>query len=446
MKKSLVITIDGPAGSGKSTVANILADRLGFAFLDTGAMYRAVTVAAMQAGIELADEAQLLKVLADRDFVFSFQQRVMKVTIDGIDVTERIRLPEVTANVRYIASAPQVRKRLVRMQRELAQTAGRIVTEGRDQGTVAFPDAAVKFFLTADIEERASRRHAELAVKASACDIEEIRKAIEERDISDRNRSAGPLIPAPDAVVVDTTKLNVEQVVEKLLHLLKKKTRGKWVDRIIYRFVQRSLKILCIVLLRMRVFGLSNVPQKGSVLLLCNHQSYLDPIFCGAPINRVLTYVARATLTKNRLYTFLTAKVDMIHIKRYKADITAMKTIIARLKNGCGVVLFPEATRSRDGRISNIKPGFSLLSRRSKAPVVPVVIDGAYECWPRNRKFPSPAKVYVCYGQPISPEEIDRLSDKEFAKMITDTLRQMQYELRIKAGRTPYDYSAEEAV
>jgi cytidylate kinase len=219
----LIITIDGPAASGKSTVARLLAQKLRADFLDTGAMYRAVTFAAMQSGVDLNDEQKLLDCLGAHTFQFSPRAGKTAVSIDGADVTEQIRSPEVTANARFIASAPKVRERLVRMQRQFAAGRKRIVTEGRDQGTVAFADADVKFFLTADPAERARRRLIELQAQDGVESFERVQEAIEQRDQSDRSRDVGPLKQAEDAIVVDTTNLSIDQVVEKLLTLVKER-------------------------------------------------------------------------------------------------------------------------------------------------------------------------------------------------------------------------------
>jgi len=221
---SKVITIDGPAASGKSTAARLLAERLGAGFLDTGAMYRAVTLAAMQAGVDMADEEKLLDVIEKTEFQFSIKDDKMIVSIDGLDVTEQIRSPDVTASARYIASSPKAREKLVQMQRRLAADRRQIVTEGRDQGTVAFPDADIKFYLVADLAERARRRQAQLRSQGSQggnASLEYIQQAIEDRDKSDQNRTVGPLIPAKDAVIIDTTDLSIEAVVEKLLSYVK---------------------------------------------------------------------------------------------------------------------------------------------------------------------------------------------------------------------------------
>lgn len=219
---NLVITIDGPAGSGKSTIARLLAQKIGAKFLDTGAMYRAVTLAAMQADIDMADQNQLAKVLDDNEFDFACQDDKMIVLINGLDTTEQIRSPLVTDNAHYVASSEKLREKLVAMQRQFAAKQEKVVTEGRDQGTVAFADADFKFFLTADVAERARRRAAELKTEAIVLDIEQIKEAIEKRDISDQSRSVGPLKPADDAIIVDTTELNIDQVLEKLLSYMEK--------------------------------------------------------------------------------------------------------------------------------------------------------------------------------------------------------------------------------
>ncbi len=213
---SMVITIDGPAASGKSTVARLLAQRLGAVFLDTGAMYRAVTLAAMQKGSRLSDEQALLDVLKNTKFEFRADADGMSVFVDGVDITAQIRRQDVTENSRYIAAASKVRAELVEMQRDFAAAHKKVVTEGRDQGTVAFPNAEVKFFLTAGIETRAKRRLDELDGTGEVT-LDSLVKSIKERDAKDSNRTEGPLRAAEDAILIDTTDLNLEQVVELLV-------------------------------------------------------------------------------------------------------------------------------------------------------------------------------------------------------------------------------------
>jgi cytidylate kinase len=217
----LVITIDGPAASGKSTIARRLAERLEASFLDTGAMYRAVTLAAMQAGVDMTDERALVEVLDKKQFRFEVEGGRTVVWIDGVELSGQIRSQQVTSNVHYIADSAAVRSRLVAMQRAFASEHGRVVTEGRDQGTVVFPDADVKFYLLADAAERARRRRMELAERGETVNIEALENEILARDMKDIGRGVGALKRAEGAIVVDSTNLSIEEVVEKVLTLVK---------------------------------------------------------------------------------------------------------------------------------------------------------------------------------------------------------------------------------
>jgi cytidylate kinase len=219
----LIVTIDGPAASGKSTVARLLAEKLNATFLDTGAMYRAATVACLRAGVDLTSAYLVIEVLNNTQFEFISSNNGMLVSVDGIDVTDQIRDPRVTTSARYIAANAQARRALVGLQRRFAEMHGRIVTEGRDQGTVAFPHAHVKFYLIADLDERARRRQAEMKIRGHEQTIEQICAAIEKRDKTDQERSSGPLKPADDAITIDTTDMNPQQVVDlMLLHVNEK--------------------------------------------------------------------------------------------------------------------------------------------------------------------------------------------------------------------------------
>ena len=210
MAKPMVVTIDGPAGAGKSTVAGRLAGRLGWRLLDTGAMYRAVTLAALRRGVDLqSDEA--LGELAGR---ITVQLPPGRVLLDGEDVTASIRSLDVTRATRFSADSPDVRRRLVEWQRAFARAEGRVVTEGRDQGTIVFPDAPCKFYLTASDEERARRRHAEFLARGVSIEYDAVLRDMLERDAQDASRAIAPMKPAEDALVVDSTGLDFDQVVD----------------------------------------------------------------------------------------------------------------------------------------------------------------------------------------------------------------------------------------
>lgn len=218
-----VITIDGPAGVGKSTAARGLARRLGAVFLDTGAMYRAVTLAATEHGIDPAETRSVAALMDATLFEFRPEADGMRVLVNGADKTRDIRDPKITEQVKHIAAAALLRARLVAMQQAFAARCERVVTEGRDQGTVAFPDALVKIFLTADPAERARRRHNELTAAGKDITLEIILNQQQERDASDEGRAVGPLKPADDAIVLDTTHLTAEQVIDQMETLVRKR-------------------------------------------------------------------------------------------------------------------------------------------------------------------------------------------------------------------------------
>ena len=211
----MIVTIDGPAGAGKSSVARTLAERLGFQFLDTGAMYRAVAWAALARRIDMADSQALIR-LARHLTIELFDDRVL---VDGQDVSAAIRSAEVTAVVHRVADEPEIREHLVHLQRRAA-IGSDIVTEGRDQGTVVFPDAELKIFLTATAEARAQRRLMQMAALGEPVRLEELLAQQNERDRRDRLRPVGRLMRAPDAIEVLTDGLSLEQVVAKLERLV----------------------------------------------------------------------------------------------------------------------------------------------------------------------------------------------------------------------------------
>ncbi len=218
----MIVTIDGPAGAGKSSSARLLAERLGFDFLDTGAMYRAVTLAVLRADCDLADAAALARLLD----AMRLDMPRGSVLLDGEDVTAAIRTHPVTEKSAAAADSLVVRRRLAGWQRAIAQ--GRdIVCEGRDQGTVVFPDAGCKFFLAADPEERAHRRHREMLARGQHATYEQVLQSQRQRDARDAARDIAPMVPAADAIVLDTTALSAAQVVATMEEQVRRRMKDR---------------------------------------------------------------------------------------------------------------------------------------------------------------------------------------------------------------------------
>ena len=221
--KYISVGIDGPAGAGKSSVSKAVAKGLEFVYIDTGAMYRATALFAIKSGIDIKNEREkLISRLDELDIVIRYTDEGQRIFLDGEDVSETIRTPEVSLGASNVAVIPEVREKLVSMQQKMAEH-DNVLMDGRDICTVVLPNADVKIFLTASVEERAKRRYKEMLKKGAECDLEEIKRDIEYRDKNDSERAASPLRQAEDAVLVDTTGYTFDEVVDRITAMIKEK-------------------------------------------------------------------------------------------------------------------------------------------------------------------------------------------------------------------------------
>ena len=223
-RKRLTIAIDGPSGAGKSTVARFLAKRLGYVYIDTGAMYRSVALRVKEKGISPEDELALNQLASSLHITFITEGEQTRVCCDGEDITSAIRSPEISRLASYISKQKGVREALVQMQREMGKEGG-IILEGRDIGTVVFPDADVKFYLDAKSDERVRRRYHEMVEKGVKVDFKETQEELIQRDHNDMHRIHSPLKKANDALFIDSTHRSVEEVVEEMVHRVKAKVK-----------------------------------------------------------------------------------------------------------------------------------------------------------------------------------------------------------------------------
>jgi cytidylate kinase len=223
MEERLIITVDGPAGVGKSSVSKALSKRKSYVYLDTGALYRAVAFRVVESGISPDDRKAVSKFCENIDISLRLANGEMKILADGDDITEKIRTEKISILASTVSAIPDVREALLPIQRKAALSGG-VIAEGRDMGTVVFPDADVKFFINADIGERAKRRYLQLIRRGEAADFEEIKSGIVLRDRQDTKRNVSPLRPAEDACILDTTNMEMMEVVEKMISVIREKT------------------------------------------------------------------------------------------------------------------------------------------------------------------------------------------------------------------------------
>ncbi|MBN1493216.1 MAG: (d)CMP kinase [Candidatus Omnitrophica bacterium] len=431
----MIIAIDGPAGSGKSTISKKVAKRLGFTYLDTGAMYRAATLRVAQAEIDMNNEDAIVACVREADIKLLLslagQQKVM---LDGNDVTDAIRAPEITRLVKHVAKLPSVRAHLVALQKGFSQR-NNIVAEGRDTTTVVFPDAYLKIYLDGDQHERARRRFIELQEKGIAVTFDEVLNDQKERDKSDVERKVGPLRKARDAVVVDTTEMTIEQVSKRIVFLFKKRWRDN--HNYVYTFFKPIFMVIFKLLFRITFSGQDNVPQQQGMIVASNHASVIDPICLGLASPRQLSYMAKRDLFKVRFLGWLISLINVYPINREIADTHALSGGLKMVDEQKAVVIFPEGTRTTDGTVKPArKYGVGFIALTTGCVVVPAYINGSHHVWPKGAKKLRCSKVSVVFGKPVTFEDINA-DGKDRYRLATAKVMQaiMALERHVNDGR-----------
>ena len=425
----MIITIDGPSGTGKSTVARRVAEALHLPYFDTGAMYRAVTWYLLKEGIPLQDEGHIKAALEKFSFRIESKEKEKRYFANDIDITKEIRTKEINAAVSQVSALASV-EMLWKIQRDFgAQKAG--VFEGRDMGSVVFPEAELKFFLTAKPAVRAERRLKEMQEKlpeeSQKWSHDEMIKELMRRDAYDSSRALAPLTCPKGAYVIDTSRLTIDQVVERIINIhfkLLKKFKRPWIwgkMNGVYRFVIFVTWSFARIFYRHRVYGLEHFYQ-GSGLIAANHVSYLDPPLVAVSWPEEIHFLAKESLFKPFLFGPFIRRLNSHPVRGDGGDAGVIKTSIQIVKSGKKLLIFPEGGRSPDGELQPIKPGLILLMSKTEAPIVPVYVHGAFEIWGRLCKLPRLRGRTTCvFGSPILWEQFAHM-DRKQAQVVLDQI------------------------
>jgi cytidylate kinase len=418
------IAIDGPAASGKSTMARELASRLGLVMVNSGAMYRALTWKILSEGIDPNHTAAVVALLDKINITCGDDGLISTILIDGINPASFLRNPEINSHVSVVSAIPEVREKLVRMQRAYLNRT-HVVMEGRDIGSVVFPETPFKIYIDADPEVRNRRRSG---------DGEE--DSVAKRDAADSSRKTAPLKIADGATVLDTSNLSIEGAIEAAIEILRKQGFPMpqaavfeeseepqkmmrwiyWLGWLLFGAAYRTL-------FGLRIIGRENLILSGPVLVASNHQSYLDPPLIGNLYQTEMVFFARKTLFTG-IGKWLYPQWNAIPIDQEKPDMSSMKTVIRKLKEGWRVLVFPEGARTLDGEIGPAAPGIGMIAAKAGVPIQPVRIFGADKALPRGSGKMSFARITVKIGKPIilSPEEFQACANKAGYEKLTERI------------------------
>lgn len=406
--RSFTIAIDGPSGSGKTTTAKLAARELGLRHMDTGAMYRAVTLAARERGIDPGDGAGLGALAGALELSLGeAPDGSQTVHAAGRDVTAAIRSAEVTAAVSAVSAHRAVRDALVRRQRELSEAGGAIL-EGRDIGSVVLPWADVKIYLDASVMVRAGRRRAELAAVGQPVAVDEVARDLERRDALDASREESPLMRPLGAWRVDTSHMSVAEQVARVVGLARdeaeRRAQALAADGhaqrkcLKWRVITGAVGLMYEWVFGMRVVRLYRGEPAQNYLFASNHRAYADPPAVSSRLFREVHFVAKDSLFRLPVLGPIIRWVNAFPIRRGLFDREAMGQALRLVQSGRNVLIFPEGARVTGADLGPARGGIGYLAVQSGVPVVPVYIEGSdrlRECLLRRRRF------RVVHGRPI---------------------------------------------
>jgi len=447
--RGLVVALDGPASSGKSSVGAAAALELGYRFVDTGLLYRAVTWLALRRAVSTDDAAALVRLVDEVELAADDRGRLARVLVDGIDETPDVHTEEVDVNVSAVARIPELREALLERQRAIAAD-GRIIVAGRDIGTVVLPDADLKLFLNASAEERARRRAEERGLDSAGAEGQAILVELRRRDQIDSTRAVAPLRAADDARVLVTDGNTFEVTVGQVVAAIRAReaaraplvadppptgsartssprrkrptpagqatpaAHGKPPAPPIEGHLTPLIvgtafgaRLVAQAVTRVRFEGaLDEIPQDGPVIFAANHISNADPVVVGAwltpRLGRRLHWLAKREIFDWPVIGWAAARGGMHPVDRSTADIEAFRLARRILDEGHPLFVFPEGTRSPDGQLQEAKDGVAMLALRTGAPIVPIGIADTDRVWPKGRLLPRPGgRVTVRVGRPF---------------------------------------------
>jgi CMP/dCMP kinase len=445
LPRDAVIAIDGPAGSGKSTTARALADRFGLLYIDTGAMYRALTCVVLEAGIDPGDEERLVALLDAARLDLAPSRGETTVVWDGRDVSRAIRTPAVEAAVSRVSSHAGVRTRMVERQQALGRRGG-VVMEGRDIGSVVFPLATAKIHLSASPEARAERRFLQFNERGLHVDRQALVHELTDRDRQDSERAVSPLQVSPDAIVVDSSALTLDQQNELCARAcLVNPTLDRTVDRDpfaarrrlpdVYRLAYAGMGALA-RFWGLREFGNAGLAAPAGCILAVNHTSVWDPPLVAATFRRSPVHaLAKAELFRpdwlgGRFFRW----IDAIPIHRKGYDRAAFGAAAEGLAAGHSLLIFPEGTRQAIGHPGLVRSGLGILVQETRAPVVPIFLRGAYG---RRAGGSADSPLEVWYGPLLRWHAVDdlleRLDRREVSERIGALCRAAWCELQARS-------------